>query len=61
MILLSQYYMKLIDQINNTETEIMTSQKDVTEKWLNAKSKVKNNVVDCSNNSFEFTKFIDKK
>ncbi|MFC5978173.1 hypothetical protein [Flavobacterium salmonis] len=53
--------MKLIDQINNTETEIMTSQKDVTEKWLNAKSKVKNNVVDCSNNSFEFTKFIDKK
>ncbi|MDQ6471409.1 hypothetical protein RB619_12200 [Flavobacterium sp. LHD-80] len=57
----TQYYIKLTDQINNTETEIIASQKDVTEKWLNAKSKVKNDIVDCSNNSFEFRKFIKYK
>ncbi|PWB21486.1 hypothetical protein [Flavobacterium sp. HTF] len=57
----TQYYFKLTDQVNNTETEIMASQRDVTEKWFNAKSKVINNSVDCSDNSFEFGKFMRNK
>jgi hypothetical protein len=57
----TQYYFKLTDQVNNTDTEIMASQRDVTEKWLQAKTKVKNRNVDCSDNSFEFGKFIKNK
>jgi hypothetical protein len=57
----TQYYFKLTDQVNNTETEIMASERDVTEKWLKAKNKLTNNVVDCSNNALEFKKFIKNK
>ena len=55
----TQYYFKLTDQINNIETVIMASQRDVTEKWVNAKNKVVNNTVDCSDD--EFNNFLQRK
>jgi hypothetical protein len=54
----TQYYMKLEDQINNSEKEIMVSQRDVTEKWLRAKKKATSNIVDCSD--YEINKYISK-
>lgn len=54
----TQYYMRLEDQVNNTEKEIMVSQRDVTQKWIRAKNKVKNNVIDCSD--YDIKKYISK-
>lgn len=57
----TQYYIKVQDQINNTSEEILVSQRDVTERWLRAKEKAKNNNSDCEDNIFSISKFIDAK
>ncbi len=44
----TQFYLELIDQVNNTHKEILLSQRDVTEKWKKAKLKFKENKTDCS-------------
>lgn len=54
----TQYYLQLTDQINNTETEIMISQRDVTDKWKIARKKVRNNNVDCDNDIWKISKFL---
>ena len=55
------YYLQLTDQINNTEIELLISQRDVTDKWNVAKNKVKKNFADCSDKVFELSNLINKK
>lgn len=57
----TQYYINLTDQINNVETDILISQKDVTDKWKIARQKVKNNNYDCSDDVWEIKKFLKLK
>lgn len=57
----TQYYLQLTDQINNTETEIMISQRDVTDKWKIAQKKVKNNNIDCDDDIRKISKFLKNK
>lgn len=57
----TQYYLQLTDQINKTETELLISQSDVTNKWKFAQKKVKNNSVDCGDNAFDLSKFLKTK
>lgn len=56
----TQYFMELEDQINNTKTKILISRRDVTKKWMQAKIKVINRSIDCSDNSIEFSQFMKK-
>ena len=57
----TQYYLQLADQINNTETEIMISQRDVTDKWKIAQKKIQNNSVDCDDDIWKVSKFLKHK
>lgn len=57
----TQYYIQLTDQINKTETELLISQNDVTNKWKFAQKKVKNNSVDCGDKAFDLSKFLKTK
>lgn len=57
----TQYYLQLTDQINNTEIELLISQRDVTDKWYVAKNKVKKNLVDCNDKAFELSIFLKNK
>ncbi|EHM7982731.1 hypothetical protein MC916_002609 [Elizabethkingia anophelis] len=54
----TQYYLELTDQINNTTEEIMISQRDVTDKWLKAKNKIKIGTADCTDNLKDVSQFL---
>ncbi len=57
----TQYYISTEDQINNTSEKILMSQRDVTDRWLKAKEKVKNNITDSNDYSFNISKYLGTK
>ena len=57
----TQYYIHTKDQINNASEKILVSQRDVTDRWFKAKEKIDNNISDCSDYSFEISKYVENK
>ncbi|MET3538758.1 hypothetical protein [Chryseobacterium limigenitum] len=57
----TQYYIDTKDQINNASEKILVSQRDVTDRWLKAKEKIKRGGSDCTDYSFDISKYVESK